>query len=50
MSGPYYRVLNERFMEVVDNHTFLGEIQNGFKRVRSGSDKAFILDTYFVEV
>jgi len=45
MSGLYSRVLNERLTDVVENHKLLGEIQNGFRRGRSGSDNAFILDT-----
>ena len=50
MSGLYSKVLNERLTDVVENHKLLGEIQNGFRRGRSGSDNAFILDTFFVEV
>ena len=44
-SGLYSRLLNERLIQVVETHRLLGEIQNGFRRGRSGADNNFILDT-----
>ena len=32
-------------IQVVETHHLLGEIQNGFRRGRSGADNNFILDT-----
>ena len=45
MSGFYSRVLNERLIEVVESHSLLGEIQNGFRKDRCGADNIFILNT-----
>ena len=45
LSGLYSKILNERLTEVVEKHTLLGEIQNGFRRGRSCSDSQFILAT-----
>ena len=45
MSGLYSRVLNDRLTQVVEVHGILGEVQNGFRKNRSGADNAFILDT-----
>ena len=47
MSGLYSRLLNERLTRVVEEHGLLGEIQNGFRKGRSGSDNSFVLDTIF---
>ena len=47
MSGLYSRLLNERLTCVVEEHGLLGEIQNGFRKGRSGSDNSFVLDTIF---
>ena len=45
MSGLYSRLLNERLTEVVEAHSLLGEVQNGFRKGRMGADNSFILDT-----
>ena len=45
LSGLNSKVLNERLTEVVENHSLLGEIQNGFRRGRSCADSQFILAT-----
>ena len=45
LSGLYSRVLNERLTQVVEKHNLLGEVQNGFRKERGGSDNSFILDT-----
>ena len=45
LSGLYSRLLNERLTCVVERHGLLGQIQNGFRRGRSGSDNSFILDS-----
>ena len=45
LSGLYSRLLNERLTMVVEEFCLLGEIQNGFRKGRMGSDNTFILDT-----
>ena len=45
LSSLYSRVLNDCLSYVVEEHNLLGEIQNGFRRGRGGSDNSFILDT-----
>ena len=45
LSGLYSKILNERLTEVVEAHSLLGEIQNGFRKGRSCSDNQFILAT-----
>ena len=45
LSGLYSRLLNERLIQVVEQHRLLGEIQNGFRKGRTSSDNAFVLDT-----
>ena len=45
LSGLYSKVLNERLIKVVEEHNLLGEVQNGFRKERGGSDNNFILDT-----
>ena len=45
LSGLYSRVLNERLTQVVETHNLLGEVQNGFRKERSGADNSFILNT-----
>ena len=45
LSGLYSKVLNARLTKVVEQHNLLGEVQNGFRKERSGSDNSFILDT-----
>ena len=45
VSGLYTKVLNQRLVSVVECHGLLGEIQNGFRKSRSGGDNAFVLNT-----
>ena len=45
LSGLYSRVLNERLVNVIEQHLLLGEIQNGFRRDRRGADNTFILNS-----
>ena len=47
MSGTFSKLLNKRLTEVVERHGLLGEIQNGFRKDRSGIDSAFIINTIF---
>ena len=45
LSGFYSKLLNERLIEVVETFSLLGEVQNGFRKNRCGSDNIFILNT-----
>ena len=45
LSGLYSKVLNSRLSQVVEEHKLLGEVQNGFRKDRGGSDNNFVLDT-----
>ena len=45
LAGLYSKVLNERLIEVTDEHQLLGEIQNGFRKGRCGADNNFVMDT-----
>ena len=45
MNGTYSKVINARLTEVVERHRLLGEIQNGFRKDRSGADSSFVLNT-----
>ena len=45
MCGLYSKLLNARLTDVVEKHKILGEIQNGFRKNRSGIDSAFVLNT-----
>ena len=45
LSGFYSKLLNERLVEVVESFSLLGEVQNGFRKTRDGSDNIFILNT-----
>ena len=45
LTGLYTKLLNRRLVRVVEEHKLLGEIQNGFRRTRSGADCGFILNT-----
>ena len=45
MLGVYTKVLNRRLVEVVERHRLLGEVQNGFRKDRSGADSGFVLNT-----
>ena len=45
MSAVYTKLLNCRLSRVIETHGLLGEIQNGFRKTRSGADCTFILNT-----
>ena len=45
LSGLYSRLMNERLTSVVETYGLLGQIQNGFRRGRCGSDNSFLLST-----
>ena len=45
MNATYSKILNSRLTEVVERHRILGEAQNGFRKGRSGSDSAFVLNS-----
>ena len=45
MNAVYSKLMNSRLTEVVERHRILGEVQNGFRKGRSCSDSAFILNT-----
>ena len=45
MNATYSKILNARLVEVVERHRILGEVQNGFRKGRSGSDSAFVLNS-----
>ena len=45
MCGLYSKLLNARLTEVVEKHKILGEVQNGFRKNRSGIDSTFVLNT-----
>ena len=45
LAGLYSKVLNVRLTLAIEEHKILGEVQNGFRKERCGSDNNFILDT-----
>ena len=45
LSSLYSKLLNERLITVVEHFGLLGEIQNGFRKDRCGSDNVFILSS-----
>ena len=45
MNATYSKVINARLTEVVERHRLLGEIQNGFRKDRSGGDSSFTLNS-----
>jgi hypothetical protein len=45
VAGLYTKLLNARLVQVVETHGLLGQIQNGFRKGRSGADSGFILNT-----
>ena len=48
-SGLFSKVLNTRLTEVVKEQGLLSEIQQGFRRNRSGADNTFILNTLLMK-
>ena len=49
LSGLFSRVLNLRLTKVVEDRKILGEIQNGFRKGRTGADNNFILHTILMK-
>ena len=47
--GLYSRVMNQRLSQVVEERMLLGEIQQGFRKGRCGSDNTFILNTIMMK-
>ena len=45
MCSTYSKLMNSRLTEVVERHRLLGEVQNGFRKDRSGIDSAFTLNS-----
>jgi hypothetical protein len=45
MSGTYTKLMTNRLVKVVEELGLLGEIQNGFRRGRSGADCCFVINT-----
>ena len=45
VAGLYTKLLNARLVKVVEAHGLLGQVQNGFRKGRSGADCGFILNT-----
>ena len=45
MAALYSKILNSRLTEVVERHKLLGEVQNGFRKDRSGADSVFSLNS-----
>ena len=45
MAGLYTKLSNRRLEAVVEGKNLLGEVQNGFRKGRSGTDCGFILNT-----
>ena len=45
MNAIFSKLLNSRLTEVVERHRILGETQNGFRKGRSGTDSAFVLNS-----
>ena len=45
VAALYSKLMNARLTKVVEAHNLLGEMQNGFRRGRSGTDCGFILNT-----
>lgn len=45
VAALYSKLLNKRLTEVVETHKLLGEVQNGLRKGRSGTDCGFILST-----
>ena len=49
LSGLFSKVLNGRLTKVVEEKNILGEIQNGFRKGRSGADNNFVLHTILMK-
>ena len=49
LSGLFSKVLNARLTKVVEEKNLLGEIQNGFRKGRSGADNNFVLHTILMK-
>ena len=49
LSGLFSKVLNTRLTKVVEEKNILGEIQNGFRKGRSGADNNFVLHTILMK-
>ena len=47
--GLYSRVMNQRLSQAVEERMLLGEIQQGFRKGRCGSDNSFILNTILMK-
>ena len=45
MNATYSKVINTRLTKVVESHQLLAEIQNGFRKDRSGGDSSFTLNS-----
>ena len=45
VSGLFTKVMNERLTKEVERRNLLGEIQQGFRKGRSGADNTFVLNT-----
>ena len=45
MCSLYTKMLNDRLTNVVESHSLLGQVQNGFRASRCKTDNSFILDT-----
>ena len=49
LSGMFSKLLNARLSEVVESHSLLGEVQNGFRKGRQMADNSFILDSILMK-
>ena len=49
LSGLFSKVLNVRLTRVVEKKDILGEVQNGFRKGRSGADNNFVLHTILMK-
>ena len=49
LSGLFSKLLNTRLSEVVESHSLLGEVQNGFRKERQMADNSFILDSILMK-
>ena len=49
LSGLFSKLLNTRLSEVVESHSLLGEVQNGFRKERQMADNSFILNSILMK-